>query len=96
MPLTERRCSGRHREEAERLRLERRFDGDIKSCLDHTCYVMSCLFNRCYVQQIFTSLRIGMDERRTVTPLDAVVASTDGRTGKDDTDLSHKDGLAAS
>ena len=44
--------------------------------------------------QIFRSLLIEMDERRVVKSLGVVVASTDGRTGKDDADLSPEDGRA--
>ncbi|KAE8778685.1 Serine/threonine-protein kinase HT1 [Hordeum vulgare] len=56
------------------------------------CYVVSCLLDRCYARQIFQSLHVRMDERRTVAPLGVVVASTDGRTGKGDTDLSPENG----
>ena len=70
------------------------FGGDVKSCLADRCYAVSCLVGRCYARQIFQSLRVGIDERRAVESLGAVVASTDGRTGKDDADLSPEDGSA--
>ena len=76
----------------ERLRLARSFGGAVKSCLADRCYAESCLVGRCYARQIFQSLRVWTDERGAVVPLGAVVASTDGRTGKDDADLSPEDG----
>ncbi|KAE8812873.1 Serine/threonine-protein kinase HT1 [Hordeum vulgare] len=75
----------------ERLHLDRSFDGDVKSCLADRCYAVSCLLDGCYVRQIFRSLHVRMDERRTVAPLGVVVASTNGRTDKGDTDLSPED-----
>jgi hypothetical protein len=78
----------------ERLRLARSFGGDVKSCLVDRCYAVSCLVGKCYARQIFRNLRVWMDEHGTVATLSAVVASTDGRTGKDDADLSSEDGSA--
>uniref|UniRef100_M8B6B7 Uncharacterized protein n=1 Tax=Aegilops tauschii TaxID=37682 RepID=M8B6B7_AEGTA len=74
----------RQRQEVERLRLARSFDGDVKSCLA----------GKCYARQILQNLSVWMDERRAVALLGAVVASTDGRTGKDDANLSPEDGSA--
>ena len=68
----------------ERLRLARSFGGDVKSCLA----------GRCYARQILLNLRVWMDARRAVATLDTLVTSTDGRTGKDDADLSPEDGTA--
>ncbi|KAE8772407.1 Serine/threonine-protein kinase HT1 [Hordeum vulgare] len=79
-------------EGVERLRLDRSFGGDVKSCLTDRCYDVSCLLGRCYARYIFLSLHVRMDERRTVAPFGDVVASTDGRTSKGDTDLSPEDG----
>ncbi|KAE8808213.1 Serine/threonine-protein kinase HT1 [Hordeum vulgare] len=84
--------AGRLRQEVERLRLARNFDGAVKSCLADRCYAESCLVGRCYARQISRSLRIWTDERRAVAPLDVVVASTDDWTGKDDADLFPEDG----
>ncbi|KAE8797458.1 Serine/threonine-protein kinase HT1 [Hordeum vulgare] len=76
----------------EWLRLARRFGGAVKSCLADRCYAESCLLGRCYAQQFFRNLRVWTDEHRAVALFGAVVASTDVRTGKDDTDLSPEDG----
>ena len=76
--------AGSQRQEVERLHLARSFGGDVKSCLA----------DRCYARQIFQNLRAWMDERGVVAPLGAVVASTDGRTGNNDADLSPEDGSA--
>ena len=78
----------------ERLRPARSFGGDVRSCLADRCYALSCLVGRCYARQILLSLRVSMDERREMVPLGAVVALTDGRTGKDYADLSPEDGSA--
>ncbi|KAE8781013.1 Serine/threonine-protein kinase HT1 [Hordeum vulgare] len=86
------RSAGRKRQEVERLRPARSFGGDVRSCLTNRCHALSCLFERCYARQTLQSLRVWMDERREVTPLGAVVASTDGRTGMDDADFSPEDG----
>ena len=86
--------AGSQRQEVERLRLARSFGGDVKSCLTDRCYALSCLVGRCYARQIFQSLRVGMDVRRAVESLGAVVASTDGQTGKDDAYLFPEDGTA--
>jgi hypothetical protein len=61
------------------------FCGDVKSCLADRCYDVSYLVGRCYARQIFQNLRVWTDER-------GAVASTDGRTGKDDADLFSEDG----
>ncbi|KAE8766526.1 Serine/threonine-protein kinase HT1 [Hordeum vulgare] len=84
--------AGRLRQEVERLRLARNFDGAVKSCPADRCYAESCLVGSCYARQIFRSLRIWTDERRTVAPLGAVVASTDDWPGKDDANLFPEDG----
>ena len=76
----------------ERLRLARSFGEAVKSCPADRCYAESCLVGRCYARLIFQSLRVWTDERRTVAPLGAVVASTDVQTGKEDADLSVEDG----
>ncbi|XP_037419325.1 disease resistance protein Pik-2-like [Triticum dicoccoides] len=46
----------------------------------------------CYARQIFQNLHGWTDEGGMVAPLGTVVASTDGRTSKDDADLSPEDG----
>ncbi|KAE8792686.1 Lactation elevated protein 1 [Hordeum vulgare] len=73
-------------------RLARRFGGAVKSCLADRCYTESCLVGRCYTRRFFKNLRFWTDEHRVVALFGAVVASTDVRTVKDDTDLSPKDG----
>ena len=62
------------------------------SCLADRCYAESCLVGRCYARRFFKNLRFWTDEHRAVALFGAVVASTDVRTGKDDTDLSPEDG----
>ena len=84
--------AGRQRQEVERLRPARSFDGDVRSCLADRCYALSCLIGRGYARQILLSLCVWMDERGEVVPLGAVVASTDGWTDKDYADLSPEDG----
>ena len=49
--------AGSQRQEVERLRLERSFGGDVKSCLTDRCYALSCLVSRCYARQIFQGLQ---------------------------------------
>ena len=42
----------------EKLRLARRFGGDVRSCLTDRCYAWSCLVGRCYARQIFQGLQV--------------------------------------
>ncbi|KAE8799290.1 Serine/threonine-protein kinase HT1 [Hordeum vulgare] len=46
----------------------------------------------CYARQFFQNICIWTDEHRAVALFGVVVASTDVRIGKDDTDLSLEDG----
>ena len=57
---------------------------DVKSYLTDRCYAVSCVVGKCYARQIFQSVRVGMDECRTVELSGVVVASTVARPCKVD------------
>ncbi|KAE8808109.1 Serine/threonine-protein kinase HT1 [Hordeum vulgare] len=84
--------AGLQMQEVERLRLARTFGGAVRSCLIDTCYAESFLVGRCNARNFFQSLPVWTDDRWMVALLDAVVASMDVWTDKDDEGLCSEDG----